>query len=95
MRVTLVLGGRKCQGILLEQRERMQVRGNEAAVLDVPPFFMTRGMDWFAQVEGGISAGMYLHALKHQTSLCSIYCVLLPHAKYKGAVFLDGNTRTQ
>lgn len=30
----------------------MQVRVNEAAVFDVPPFFMTRGMDWLAQVRG-------------------------------------------
>ena len=54
----LVLGGRKCQGILLEQRKRMQVHINEAAVFDVPPFFMARGMDWLAQVEGGISASV-------------------------------------
>lgn len=36
----------------------MQVRVNEAAVFDVPPFFMTKGMDWLAQVEGGSSASV-------------------------------------
>lgn len=41
--------------ILLEQRKEYQVRVNEAVIFDIPPFFMAGGMDWFAQVGGGIS----------------------------------------
>jgi hypothetical protein len=55
-RVRLVSCGRRGQAILLEQRKRTQVRVNEALVFDIPPFFIARGMDWLAQVEGGISA---------------------------------------
>jgi hypothetical protein len=53
VRVRLVLGRRRGQAILLKQRKGTQVFIHEAAVFNIPPFIVTREIEWLAQVDGG------------------------------------------
>jgi len=52
------LGFCRSQVFLLERRKWTEVLVNKAVVFDIIPCFMTGRIDWFAQLESGISASV-------------------------------------
>jgi len=57
LRVKLALGERRSQAFLLKQRKWTEVLINKAVVFDIIPCF-TGQIDWFTQLENGISASV-------------------------------------
>lgn len=47
------MGGRRCKTFMVQRRKWMQVLVNEAAFLDVPPWFAVRRISELAPLEGG------------------------------------------